>query len=65
MLCFIQIILYFWYVNWHVDWHGPLVDLMLTNIDQDLVNIIIDWQWADISTDGCLQYTIKIQEIYD
>ena len=38
---------------------------MLTNIDQDLVNILTDMQWADVSTDGCLQYTIKIQEIYD
>ena len=42
------------------------VDL-LTNVNQYWPRFgqHIDWQWADISTDGCLQYTIKIQEIYD
>ena len=36
---------------------------MLTNIDQDLVNILTDSEQT-YRPDGCLQYTIKIQEIY-
>ena len=47
------------------DMLTDMVDL-LTNVNQYWPRFgqHIDWQWADISTDGCLQYTIKIQEIY-
>ena len=40
------------------DMLTDMVDL-LTNVNQYWPRFgqHIDWQWADISTDGCLQYT--------